>query len=384
MKKIGLITFYSGNYGSILQCYSSKRFIESLGYDCNIIDIDQSEKKFERKIISGFRFVYRSLRYKDYFNNRKIMKNASKQEIKILSERSLALLNQFVCNNFQPKKYNWDELCNLGKSKEYIAFLVGSDQVWNASRDIDQFWFLKFAEKEKRIALAPSFAVKDVPNYNIKLLKKGIDGFLSLSVREESGKDIIMKLSGRESIRLPDPTILLSKKEWEEFGNKGIGIDEKYVFIHFLNKPNKIAIDTINEYIKNYSYRVICFAYNHDEYGKLVHYDFLDGSPYDYISLIKNANMVFTDSFHSTLFAINLETQFLTFNRQHLHNFSQKSRIVDLLERYKLSDRWVIKFISNNDINSFTRWDSDEVFSKERYLVKNYIFDEISKRDSGE
>ena len=37
MKKIGLVTFFQGNFGSILQCYATKCAIEKEGFECEIL-----------------------------------------------------------------------------------------------------------------------------------------------------------------------------------------------------------------------------------------------------------------------------------------------------------------------------------------------------------
>ena len=41
MKKIALITLFENNYGSILQCYATKHFVESMECKCDVL-CDQS------------------------------------------------------------------------------------------------------------------------------------------------------------------------------------------------------------------------------------------------------------------------------------------------------------------------------------------------------
>ena len=84
------------------------------------------------------------------------------------------------------------------------------------------------------------------------------------------------------------------------------------------------------------------------------------------------AELVFTDSFHSTLFSLNLETQFLTFERQYLHGNSQSSRIIDLLKRVGMEDRYVV---DNKEpyFEKMNSWNSDIVFAEERTKIREYI-----------
>lgn len=78
-------------------------------------------------------------------------------------------------------------------------------------------------------------------------------------MREESGARIIKELTGKEAIRLADPTVLKSKEEWQEFAKNGMK-KEDYILIHFLNKPNEIALRYINEYLKKYKCTAYCIC----------------------------------------------------------------------------------------------------------------------------
>ena len=89
--------------------------------------------------------------------------------------------------------------------------------------------------------------------------------------------------------------------------------------------------------------------------------------------MISNANYVFTDSFHSSLFSLNLETKFVTFERQYLHGNSQSSRLEDLLKRVHMSNKFVTERKINLDFNKEKIWDSDKLFFNERTKIYNYI-----------
>ena len=264
-------------------------------------------------------------------------------------------------------------------ASHFDKVVVGSDQIWNISNGIDSFSFLEFVEERKRVTLAPSFGTNCIPKEFEKPLKKKLCGFSTLSAREQSGADIIMKLTGRPATRLPDPTILLSKEQWCEFSQKGIQ-KQNYVLVHFLNEPNEIAFTVINQYLSEHKVNCICIVNNYASYSKLTHHEFLDIGPYDYVSLINNADFVFTDSFHSTLFSLNLETNFLSFDRQYNHANSQKARVTELLDRCHELDR----FIENLDtgiskLATGITWSSENLFGKEREKIRTYLQQELEK-----
>ena len=44
---IGLLTLYKNSYGSILQAFATKKFVESMLVECNLLDIDYSSEHLE-------------------------------------------------------------------------------------------------------------------------------------------------------------------------------------------------------------------------------------------------------------------------------------------------------------------------------------------------
>lgn len=381
MKKIGIVTLYNDNYGSILQCYSTKKYVEKLGY----IGIIFSEKmNFWLKIKNLLKHAYRSVRYKKYFYNKIKMKKSMKKEINYLSNNSRDRMHLFVNEKIQPLTVTFCEAKSIAQKKEYSKFIVGSDQVWNASREISDFFFLRFAPIQKRITLAPSFGVSEIPNFNKRNIKEGLKGFKDITIREENAEKIVYNLIKKQCIRLPDPTIIFSKKEWEDIVKEenldSINCDS-YILLHFLNEPNEIAIDMIKEYLLKYDFNVLALAYNYEKYKDIKNIKFIDASPVEYIDYINNATVVLTDSFHTTLFSINLETNFLTFNRQHLHNFSQKGRVVDLLSRCNLKERFITEKQNIEKFNHDVEWNSDNIFKNEREKIRKYLNEKIKESE---
>lgn len=369
MKRIGLVTLYKDNFGSILQTYSTYQFLKMNGNSVILIK-ENEDRSGLQKLKNKCLVIYKCFKDHDYLIDKIKIKNAMRQEKNLLSPNTKKMMNQFVQSHFEIQEVNKRNLKKL--NSEFDLFITGSDQVWNG---YNEFFYLKFADKGKRIALAPSFGTEKIRKYDEKNVKIALLEFDRLSVREEMGVKIIKKLTGKEATRLSDPTILLSRNEWLKFANGGIK-KSNYILIHFLNKPCELAISLINKYLKEYNCNVFCICNRYEEYKKLIKYEFIDITPYDYVSMINNADMVFTDSFHSTLFSLNMETQFLTFDRQHFHGNSQRDRIISLLERVEMKYRFVTTDI---DIDSIVikKWNSDEIFYNDRKNIKNYIKDRI-------
>ena len=128
-----------------------------------------------------------------------------------------------------------------------------------------------------------------------------------------------------------------------------------------------------------YSFFFVCFSYGYEEYSIFSKITHLDGGPQEYVSLIRDASYICTDSFHSSVFSIIMHKRFYTFPRQHLHKSPQSSRITDLLTRYDLEDRYVKSGIipEEDSIN----WNAvDTTMENERIAFRKYLDEEIERR----
>lgn len=381
MKKIGLVTLYKNNYGSIIQCYSTKTFLEKMGYECIVLSYAKKENNALSKMLKMARILWKSARYQGYLEERVSLRHIMKTESTYLSKESFVRMNRFVEDYLCPVCYSWRDLCDLGKNSEFIAFVVGSDQVWNVGSDIEPFYFLKFVNKRKRIAFAVSLGVETMPDFCKSAVKRGVRGFDSISVREESGKVIINGIEKVKTERIADPTILFSDDKWREFYHGSSIPTEPYIFVHFLNRPSELAINAINWLSKKMDCSVVCFAYNYDDWRLVKRELFMDGSPNDYVALIDNAKAICTDSFHTILFAINFHNKFFAFHRQYLHKHPQTSRITDLLARYRLENRLITQLEGLYNIFDKQISDYSLTLDSERRAITEYLINKISEKE---
>ena len=373
MKKIGIVTFYKDNFGSILQAYSVKKFVNDEGYEAFFIN-RINRINFKDRILNILKNVYRSIRYKGFLKHKIKQKAEKKFVLSSLSQITKNKMDEFVFAEFNVKEIINKDLKKL--NDECYKCIVGSDQVWNVTSNFDDYYFLSFMDKDKKIALSPSFATNSIPSYYKKFVGNSLKTFNVLSVREETGVKIIKELIGIDAVRLPDPTIIYSKDEWSEFSKSGIKKDN-YILLHFLGIRNDIAINTINEFIEKYECNVYCIVNKYDKYKELKKYEFIDVDPRDYVSLINDAKFVFTDSFHSTLFSINLNTEFIAFDRQLIHGKSQKSRIVDLLKRFHLENRFFES--DNKNIDKLPQIDY-RIIEQERLAIRKYLHEKLKNK----
>lgn len=349
MKKVGLAVCYdTKNFGSQLQVLATVKKVEELGYETEIIIYKKKlTPKFVLQTIPrvfNIPFVKAKLHAKQ--KRKQINKYSDiANNVAIRNKRFDGFVEKYFTNLSTPFN-GWEDLVSKSKEK-YDLFLCGSDQLWLPHNLGSHFYTLEFAPDNKpKIAYATSFGVSSIPTYQRKRTAKYLNRFQSLSTREIAGSKIIEELTGKKVKVVCDPTLLLSKEEWEDnIPNKKV-IDEKYIFCYFLG-DNEEHRKTARRLKEMTGYKIVScpFLDNYVEFDK----DFgdiqmFDMDAEDFVNLIRHAEYILTDSFHGSVFSILHEKKFMTFNRFAEGSNSRNSRIDSLCSLLGLEDR---RFIDN-------------------------------------
>lgn len=371
MKKIGIVTPYKGyNFGTSLQAYAVKEFISSLGYEAYVIgkksNINGRDISFKKIFFIFIRSIIRPKVFKKTFFS---YKNNITKDLSNISK------NKFI--EFQKELgihyHSLFELKKMGKAREFIFFICGSDQIWNTTNlYLDPLYYLQFAPNEKKIAFAPSFGKSYIPKYNFNPIKKRISCFRQLSVREESGVNLIAKMTNRKADCILDPTLLLSKTEWQKFMKNKYESNSKYILLYFLDEPNEYVMNLLKK-LENNNFEFIILNYTYKQLEKLS-VKKIDVGPKEFLEYINNAEFILTDSFHGTVFSINFNKNFYVFNRNYGAAENQSTRIVSILNKCNLKSRLInceIKELVNISTEDYTK--VNEFLIKERIHAKEYL-----------
>lgn len=286
--KIGILTFTDGtNYGQRLQNYALQEVLCREGHE--VFTIKQkhvySKKHMAKEFVEGI--VHREQRLKNQarvdafekFNNQYI---------------------SFYENEIEENCYG-----NALLNDTFDMFIAGSDQIWNPhSPFVNSNFFMQFADKQKRATYAPSFSVDIIPESCCKNYASWISDIPSLSAREIQGVMTIKNLTGREAHLVVDPTMLLTTMEWNTI----------------CKRPNTVVIP-------DSPYALTLFL--GEEYGDDIEYvqkktglqiatmkDFYSLAPDEFLWLLKNAELVLTDSYHVTIFSMIFSRPFIVFDRK--------------------------------------------------------------------
>lgn len=288
MAKIGVITFlHNDNFGSVLQAYALQRVIRESGYDCEHLDYRPNiREKIINLLMSGNhpKLILEGLRKR---NVRKEQDGARKksESIPVFYERRMKLTP--VCRNRQELK---------SQSNSDDTLVCGSDQIWNPLW-LNPAYFLTFAKKgHRKIAYAPSLGIRGVPGKaKQKKIRKMLQGFEAISVREAEGAELIRKITGRSPEVLPDPVCLLTPDEWRELKTDDSTGRDRLV-CYFIGE-NDEYLEKIAALQTTTGKRPLIIPVTAQSYGFGM--ELLDGvGPEEFLTALDNAALICTDSFH--------------------------------------------------------------------------------------
>ena len=337
-KKIGCVIAYTeghNNYGTSLQGYAMLKKILQLGYDVEVIHYEKRLTMTQK-----IKFVVNAIRVGETKSiaARLTVKQVLRQHPNYalnIAERTKAV-NAYKAQKLLPLFHTYVGYDALHKgSLNYNAVIVGSDQVWTPMSLPNKFFNLLFVDDSvRKVAYASSFGVSEIPPFQRTATGEYLDRFYRIGVREQRGKEIVEALSHQKATVVADPTLLLTKEEWQaEIADARPNETEPYIFCYFLG-TNQEARKAANELKEKTGYKIITIRHM-DEYVPEDE-QFGDEAPYnvdpnDFVKYISKAAYVCTDSFHCTVFSILFNRQFMTFYRFATSNKTGRNSRIDSL-----------------------------------------------------
>lgn len=380
-KKIKLITFAPHpNFGTCLQSYALNYVLRKMGHDVEFIYNCRGDVKPEsnkHKIIRWIKSFIKLFIPKSYLAKRKLRKKKEEEErqkqgimrdpeiLTLPNNWPLYLFSKLPCYDKWWKKHmcinlQWQKVFKFtyedGNFKmrrifthrqyhEVTAdtdlFITGSDQIWSPyCMGFNPMMFVEFGEDKKRIAYSSSIAQPELPKLVEQRMKEDLMKFSHIGVREKRSVELLNALMNRTDVRLVvDPTYLLTREEWSEFGKRAqieFPVPEKYIFCYLAGARKKEFKQMVEE-VKALTgiTEVIDLECGNriDNYLGGRHY--MDAGPYEWVYLLEHSSYVCMDSFHATVFALKFQKDFVhIMKNSDTETGSQNTRMYDLLSRY--------------------------------------------------
>lgn len=345
------------NYGTVLQTYACNRIFKKLGCDLTIADYARPKDYSQESVHSIFGYIRLRKRIKSPNSLRLYLK------LILTSLYSYKFTKKFWnnCNAFLQEHiklsvplYSESDIFELSSSFDILC--AGSDQIWNSDYNggTDKIYLLGFDDtSKKKISLSSSIGKDNLNSTDCEMFSRYLNEFNAISVRENKAKELLAGI-GIHSAQLIDPTLWLSANEWDEEVGSPI-ISEPYLLLYKLKADN--LIDSVAEGIAaEMGIKIVrvCFSKLHRKNNMTK--DVILPKVSEFLSLIKNAKFVVTNSFHGTCFCINFNKPFYSVARG-----KYNSRIESILKVVGLENRFVLDSDSLSAIDSMDTIDFESV-----------------------
>lgn len=365
--KIGILTYHRAhNYGALLQAYALQTYLRKLGHKVEIIDYWPDYHAENYQLIPHFK----AQSFKGKVKSILLLTIGYSRTLK-LSRLYKKFIHEQFCVPHKPRYESKEAM----KEIEYDVVVYGSDQIWRRSdfplfKGYSDVYFGNYPIKVKRkITYAASMGVIDVDDEDKANIRQMLANFDAISVREEALKQLIDDITGNPVPLVLDPVFLLEKEEWLQLITQPItAIQDKYILFYQLMKSDEAILFT-NRLEALYGYKVI------EILGRVEPMLFGDrylqtASPTDFISLIKNAEIIVSTSFHGVAFSLLFEKQFYALGMK-----NNSGRVKSLLDKLDISHRLLS---DTNQIDLKDKIDYDKVNVKIANLIhksKHYLLD---------
>lgn len=364
MKKIAIITLHDvNNYGSVLQAYATQRYFENMGLDSVMIDY---RRPWETK-----------LGYWIYLNEKSLKgfaRNVMYFPTKIIQ---LGVFRRFRNRYLKLTAHTYSSEAEL-KANRIVAdyYCTGSDQVWNSgwNEGIIPAYFLSFVEKKAlKFSFAASFGDSKLSSEEEAKIKPYLEAYDLITVREEQSVNMLRNDLGMQAVEILDPTLQMEGEFWKSLCKPERFLNEKYILLIQLNR-SKVFDSLSVRFAKKREMKLVRLCLRVDQIvlpGKCV----LIPEVEDYIRLIRDAECILTDSFHTVSFCLNLEKQFYVYYPE-----KYSERLKSILSIMNLNDRELKPTAKDKDTD-IEYEEPRKIIKNKRELAKKLIAEVIKKEN---
>lgn len=327
--KVGIVTFhFPHNYGAMIQAYAMQQYLTVKGHDAYIIDY---QPEYHLKWYPKPKFIKLSF---DSGITKMLRSLIGGMLIYKVYSRRYSAFQDFLSTRMKLYPYSADS-----DYSEFNAILLGSDQIWNQKNTDNRFDGVYFGDQFncRVFSYAASNRSKSFSEYEQSQYKQKLSKLYAVGVRENQLQQLLQPLTDKDVCLNLDPTLLAGADCFKDL-NLERPIPEKYVLVYEL-----IDHPEVRQMAESYAQKIgaICVSLSgYARRSQSKYYDY-EAGPEKFLAYIKNAEFVFTSSFHGTALSIVFNVNFYSIRQ----NNSADMRMASILSQVGLIDR----FISFND-----------------------------------
>lgn len=307
--KISIVTVYnSENCGSYWQSYALMKVLENMGHEVTF---------YKRPVLgsshSWVLLLARTLKWGIRFQRNKIV----------------GMWRQYIA--FSRMHANF----KVSKKTPQV-YVLGSDTLWAVEnpyfkRNIDLYTGSLFADKMSfTYAISAGNASED-QFWNIPHMSEKLKKLTAISVRDSHTKHLVESGGAFMVCQVLDPTLLLDSAEYEEM--MGEKPSFSYILIYIFSELSDREKKAIEQFARLKGLQIIF-------YGKYMSGNtYIYAEPISFITYMKYADFIITDTFHGTIFSMLFHKKFVVLDRN-------KKKVYDLMQQFGM-EKQILKTVDS-------------------------------------
>ncbi len=315
------------NYGSALQTWALNQAIKKLGHTPVLVD-----------------YCPDILTDKDPLNPFKNMWDQDEESRRMCELTMPAIRKNFVkFDEFYHKrfartkrKYTSENFNEIIKDEALDGFVCGSDTIFCPDEfGFDDGYYANYeCMKGRSVSYAASFGDPHFTEETYHILNNRIQNFKALGIRENQMVPYLKQHTAIPVQRVIDPTLLLEPCEYETIMDAGQE-QEKYLLLYSRRySPQMEAFAEKLATENGWKIVEISLRATNAERGHIMAYD---AGVEEFLSLVKHAEYVVTNSFHGMIFSVQFRRPFVIFSREQCDN-----KIDELLLLFGIRDHMLV------------------------------------------
>lgn len=331
MKIIGIISYniYCNftNYGSALQSWALTQAIEKLGCHAKLVDYCP-DILADKDPLNPLENMW------DKDEESRRMCELTMPAIRINYEK----FDRFYHDRFDKtkKKYTSDNFNEIIADEGLDGFVCGSDTIFCPDEfGIDDGYYANYeCMRGDSVAYAASFGDPHFTDESYQLLNARLQNFKAFGLREKLMIPYVKDHTSVPVQKVVDPTLLLTSEDYDRIAEKRI-IPEKYLLL-YERRYNPTMTEYAEKLAEKNGWKIVDISLRATN-AERGHQMFYEAGVEEFLSLVKYAEYVVTNSFHGMIFSVQYRRPFVVFSREQCD-----TKIEELLALFNLSDRMIV------------------------------------------
>jgi len=316
------------NYGSALQSWALTQAIGKLGYHAKLVDYCP-DILADKDPLNPFENMW------DKDEESRRMCELTMPAIRVNYEK----FDRFYNEQFDKtkKKYTSDNFNDIIEGDDIGGFICGSDTIFCPDEfGIDDGYYANYdCMKGRSAAYAASFGDPHFNDETYPILNERLQNFKAFGLRENLMIPYVREHTSVPVQKVVDPTLLLTYEDYDHIAEDRI-IPEKYLLM-YARRYNPVMTEYAEKLAEKNGWKIIDISLRATN-AERGHQMFYEAGVEEFLSLVKHAEYVVTNSFHGMIFSVQYRRPFVVFSREQCD-----TKIEELLELFGLSDHMLVK-----------------------------------------